>query len=112
MIIKEMSHTVRIRFPLFACMRIIFFGILCACALALTTIDQTEAVKGLIGRVLGKVWKMLFHDKQEYVELFDLEIVEKENVHRDYWIIGETTAEGHIPIKGTTGVAMSNALYM
>ena len=46
------------------------------------------------------------------MELFDLEIVEKENAHRDFWIIGETTAEGHIPIKGTTGIAISNALYM
>ena len=54
MIIKEMSHTVRILFPLFS-MRTIFFGIVCACALALTTIDQTDAVKGLIGRVLGEV---------------------------------------------------------
>ena len=49
---------------------------------------------------------------QEYVNYFDIELAEKQNPHRDYWIIGESTNDGHIPLKGTTGIAISNALYM
>ena len=61
----------------------------------------------------SETWRLSpLPDSQDYVDLFDIEIVEKVDPHRDYWVVGETKENGHLPIKGTTGVAAANGLYM
>lgn len=39
-------------------------------------------------------------------------MVEKVDPHRDYWIVDNGDSEGTISVKGTSGTAMANGLYM
>ena len=38
--------------------------------------------------------------------------MEKVDPHRDYWIVDNGDVEGTISVKGTSGTAMANGLYM
>ena len=42
----------------------------------------------------------------------DLLIVERENPHRDYWVVKNGSQEGKILVEGTSGTALANGLYM
>lgn len=85
-----------------------------ACAISNDPETEIKTVKGLVGRVLGEVifFVYVFLWVQKFIEKFTFEIVEKKNPHRDYWTILPTEMEDHLTIKGTTGVAISNGLYM
>lgn len=85
-----------------------------ACAISNDPETEIKTVKGLVGRVLGEVIFCVCRCLclQKFIEKFTFEIVEKKNPHRDYWTIMPTEMEDHLTIKGTTGVAISNGLYM
>ena len=86
--------------------------IICVGALAVNAGEQVESVQGLISRVLGTVNLTILADGQKYVNYFDLKIVEKENPHRDFWVLESDPETGHLSIQGTTGIAIANGLYM
>lgn len=46
------------------------------------------------------------------MDKFGFQLVERVDPHREYWVILETTKEDFVEIQGTSGVAMSNGLYM
>ncbi|XP_062511112.1 alpha-N-acetylglucosaminidase-like isoform X2 [Corticium candelabrum] len=60
--------------------------------------NQTEAVKGLISRLLG----------EDYVEKFDLQIISATSQGRDVFEIDSSGNADQVTIRGNTGVAMAS----
>ena len=90
----------------------LFFCAIVIEAIPLSENNQEQAVYELIGRMFSKVGMTNQSYTQHLQDSVDLLVVEKENPHRDFWIVKNGNQEGRILVEGTSGTALANGLYM
>jgi hypothetical protein len=89
-----------------------FFCAIVIEAISLSENNQEQAVYELIGRMFSKVGMTSRFHIQHLQDSVDLLVVEKENPHRDFWVVKNGNQEGRILVEGTSGTALANGLYM